>query len=357
MQVCGGHKYVDLKDLVFYARTSKSKDLRDKAYSVLGLADPEIYTLYPDYRAPVKDVYKGVARALASQSLDFLSACQNPERHHGLPSRAPNLADDWKAIPFESKGNYIHACGDPKRLPECGFDEANDILVVKGYRLDVLLTVSEAAVKKDNTDQQLATICGNWMKMTLVDSDSDLTSQQHSRTPNYKFNDDDWRECFELKSLGNPDTISDTFRPDAPNLRGSTIFDDPRFRVARGLLLPEGFEFKETPERPLRNFRRFGFGRRFGLSKGGDVGLVPAHARPGDLTCIFYGASFPYILRSIGDQYVVVGEACKSLLFLYQIRLTHEKSQSNDNLSDLPAYIKGNRMPTTDDMLIDFTLI
>lgn len=172
----GGNRdrYADMKDLVFYARTSKSTDLSDKAFSVLGLADIEIYNLRPDYRAPVKEVHKGLARALASQSLGFLNACQNPDRRHGLPSCAPNLADDWKAIPFFSNVN-IHACVDSKRLPDCVFDEANDILVVKGYRLDVLLTVSEAAVHKDDTDEQLATICENWMNIKPSVSNNNLT--------------------------------------------------------------------------------------------------------------------------------------------------------------------------------------
>lgn len=94
-----------------------------------------------------------------------------------------------------------------------------------------------------------------------------------------------------------------------------------------------------------------------GLSKSGEVGLVPADARPGDLMCMFCGASFPYILRSIDEQYVVVGEACKSLLSQYQTCVRHETSKLNDNLADLPAYAYSLRRPITDNLLVDFTLI
>lgn len=73
--------------------------------------------------------------------------------------------------------------------------------------------------------------------------------------------------------------------------------------------------------------------------------------------CMFCGASFPYVLWSIGEHYVVIGEACKSLFSRYRTRVTYETSKSDDHLSDLPAYLNGNKRPFTENILVDFTLI
>lgn len=65
---------------------------------MLGLADPEISNLRPDYRLSLHETLIAAARCVISKnlSLDLLSACQNPDRLHGLPSWVPNLLDDWK---------------------------------------------------------------------------------------------------------------------------------------------------------------------------------------------------------------------------------------------------------------------
>lgn len=98
-QVRRGDEYVDFKDLIFHTRLCRSTDPRDKVFALLGLADPEDHKLEADYHLPVQETYKAAARSLisATESLDLLSACQNPERLHGLPSWVPNLQDNWKA--------------------------------------------------------------------------------------------------------------------------------------------------------------------------------------------------------------------------------------------------------------------
>lgn len=52
-------------------------------------------------------------------------------------------------------------------------------------------------------------------------------------------------------------------------------------------------------------------GRRFFATSRGQIGLGPAHTKPGDLICVFYGGDTPYILRKdpAADTFEFIGEA------------------------------------------------
>jgi hypothetical protein len=40
------------------------------------------------------------------------------------------------------------------------------------------------------------------------------------------------------------------------------------------------------------------------------VGLTPAHSRPGDIVCIIFGVTVPFVLRDVGKgEYQLIGEA------------------------------------------------
>jgi hypothetical protein len=66
--------------------------------------------------------------------------------------------------------------------------------------------------------------------------------------------------------------------------------------------------------------RRYGVGRRIGLTANGRVGIFPGDTRSGDIIVFLDGVSYPYILRKTEDpsqrqdRFVVVGEACESLI-------------------------------------------
>jgi hydrogenase/urease accessory protein HupE len=40
----------------------------------------------------------------------------------------------------------------------------------------------------------------------------------------------------------------------------------------------------------------------------GLMGMAPPHVEPGDLICVFFGARVPFILRSSGLFYTLIGE-------------------------------------------------
>lgn len=50
--------------------------------------------------------------------------------------------------------------------------------------------------------------------------------------------------------------------------------------------------------------------RKLFLSIDGHVGLAPSNSKPGDLICIIFGATGPFILRpSANEKFELVGEA------------------------------------------------
>lgn len=92
----------------------------------------------------------------------------------------------------------------------------------------------------------------------------------------------------------------------------------PEVRFARSLLLPDDLKTRGHAYIGIHKYlRKFGVGRRLGLSKTGILGLVPTDAQQGDEICLLNGASFPYLLRKTGKHYVIVGEACKLAFVFY----------------------------------------
>jgi hypothetical protein len=64
-----------------------------------------------------------------------------------------------------------------------------------------------------------------------------------------------------------------------------------------------------TDESPYEPFMRFLHTRRPYISTTGFVGLLPQHAKPGDVIYIFLGGRTPYVLRAREDKYhTLVGE-------------------------------------------------
>ncbi len=50
-------------------------------------------------------------------------------------------------------------------------------------------------------------------------------------------------------------------------------------------------------------------GRRFMVTQAGRMGLIPKHAKEGDVVAILIGCRVPIILRSVAGYYSVIGDA------------------------------------------------
>lgn len=304
-----GKTYTPLANLLFHSRTSKATDLRDKVFSLLGLADPEVYEVAADYRMPLSDVYTNTMRAILSSpdKLEIFSACQNPEGRHGLPSWVPNLADEWKAQPFPS------SVRTRARKPDTILNKDGRILRVKGFRHGFVGSLSDTVIQDGDSTEQLQRVYTAW-KQFAANGVQPGSKYTHSVFFG-KQNDEYWLELLSIGTIYSKDL---KYQETAEGLKLRPD-QEPHFytggldlRLVKALLLPRTFAGNSSPYARIHlALRNFGPGRRFGFAKDGDIGLFPQDAREGDLIVVLYGASFPYVIREQGEHYVLVGEACK----------------------------------------------
>ena len=339
------NKFHNLGDLMFWTRSCKATDLRDKLFSIIGLANPEIHGIKPDYRLSLDDLMKRAARSIIEdkKSLDHLRWCQNPERRNGIPSWVPDVVDEWKAWPFEPLP-YTHNY----RNTDYTFDENNpDILRISGRYSDSIRLLGGNIIQQDSTIEQLETQFSSWKSFaseapvpgTMAAELKKLYMEEirkgelvHGKPPGGTY-DSDWAS-FLYSSTRYIEAVQDDLRGSKSDKAwasflslGHDHYDEQRFerekelpldrvgdRFFKGLLLPDHFLTKDVPHRSVHRYlRRFGVGRRLGITTVGMLILVPGDAREGDMICEFRSANFPLLLRKQDEHHLLVGEACKSL--------------------------------------------
>ncbi len=159
-----GSGWIPLVDLLRHARGAQATVPLDKVFSVLGLADPEIYKLTPDYRLTTRDLYVKTAVSIVSHTrrLDILSLGQNPERRNGLPSWVPNLLDGWKANPFPRDKAKTSTGITGLAEAVATFSESNEKLSAKGWHYDEVESFSEDIVHMNDSNEALLSLYLKW---------------------------------------------------------------------------------------------------------------------------------------------------------------------------------------------------
>ncbi|OAG44225.1 hypothetical protein AYO21_01682 [Fonsecaea monophora] len=331
-----GHMFLPLHDLLLHARHCKATDLRDKVYSMLGLADPEIYLLRADYRLPLTEVLKEAARSILPQKkgLRLLGACQNHERRHDLPSWVPNLVDDWKYRPLQADdGSHYISVGEPS----VAFDQ--DTMLVKGFIFDSVTALCETVVPRGATTGETDQVYRAWQHYAEEAEDAgqiDVGGSQYGIRHGFRRQ----RDTFWVNFLSTDRTASGYLRYSQDNDNtasgGTTLLSEREeglqmqylglnLKLAQSYLLPASSEKSLHPLRPIRAaLKKYGVGRRLGIcAKHKTLVLLPGDAEPGDAIAVFRGATFPYVLRKTPgaprrhgdmseqpqDEYVLVGEA------------------------------------------------
>ncbi|OAP60486.1 hypothetical protein AYL99_05488 [Fonsecaea erecta] len=318
-----GRSFLPLHELLLHSRHCKATDLRDKVYSMLGLADPEVYLLRADYRLSLPEVLKLAARTILPQKkgLRLLGTCQNHERRHDLPSWVPNLIDDWKYRPFEADDarHYISTAE-----PSVEFDR--DTLLVKGFIFDSVTTVCDNVVPHSATTEQIDEVYRSWQQFAEQAHESghiDVGGHQYGA----KYGLHEKKDMFWVNFLSTDRMASRYLRYSQDD--NTTLLAEREeglkmqyiglnLKLAQSYLLPASSEPSLHPLRPIRAaLKKFGVGRRLGICAGQKTpALLPGDAVPGDVVAVFRGATFPYVLRKLAgteessaDQYVLVGEA------------------------------------------------
>jgi hypothetical protein len=310
--VSNGDKFASLSEVLAISRGSKATDPRDMVYAVLGMADPEVYRLTPDYRSSVREVYVAAAKAALlgrdRHSIKLLNVCQNPERRNTLPSWTPNLTENWTTFPFETNDIFRGIGGT---VPTIKFE--GESLFIKGFHTDEIECISDV-VKSDDDNARLDAILVKW-KATVSDAsknkklsyqdkhiiDAGLLGMKPERA---------WIEVLSLMA----DSASDLLYNDQGQITNEAeptkLLDSPNIRLAEAYI---GLEPEQAPrsQRRLRaTMRKYCVGRRLFSSKKGTIGLAPGDAMVGDSIAVFLGADFPHVLRKIEEgKYAIVSDA------------------------------------------------
>ncbi|KAH6667995.1 heterokaryon incompatibility protein-domain-containing protein [Halenospora varia] len=315
--------YMGLKDLLFQTRACDATDLRDKVFSMLGLVDPEIYSIRPDYRLSLHETIVSAAQCIISttQSLDLMSACQNSKRLHGLPSWAPNLLDDWKCQPFEttiaqSWVQDMRGATDFVFVFEGG---GECILRTKGRKGGKIVTISDDSPNPFDSLTKLDELYAKWKNFVRI-SCKKLKYKKNSHEmevmeSNFLSKESD-KWWLWLISGWNDIAYEFRYADD-----GRTLLPDegPAYnqdqKMVESVLLPSvdhETAVQVTGKKKIyENIRKYGIGRTVAILEGGHVAFVPKDSMVGDDYCSFRNTSFAYVLRKQkGTRYAVVGEAC-----------------------------------------------
>ncbi|KAK4935187.1 hypothetical protein LTR10_023718 [Elasticomyces elasticus] len=250
-----GNSFVALPELIISARYCKATETRDKLFSMLGLADPEIYQIHADYRL--------------------------------------SLVEQDSEVAFDG-----------------------DALLVKGFVFDTIVDLCETIVTPDASFEQIDHIHQSWQ--VFFEQRLDDLTVAYGPIPS-RVREEKERMWMDFLTTDNSASRFIKCADDGSLLpeREEQLklqYMGLNLKLARSYLLPADFEGGLHPQRRVRAaLKKFGPGRQLGLcaNKTKAMILLPGDARPGDVVAIFRGATFPYILRKCieGEEYVLVGEA------------------------------------------------
>jgi len=294
-----GDNYIDLSTLLFHARACRATDLRDKVFGVLGLADPNVYELAVDYRLPIRDVFLKAATAIISKTgrLDILSAAQNIDRVHSLPSWAPNLKDPWKAQPFPIDDLTKHLL--VRKPASWQINASGKVLTVKGRIYGYIQRLSDQVAKSTDSNHELHQVFCAW---------KEFAGPLWQANPEERFSD-----LGDLKSPGER-IIARLLLVNLPTegLFGNRPQPQVDVIYSKSFLVPDNWIERQISNPSVQGgMRRYGVGRRVGHCRRGKVGLFPEDAQEGDIIVHLHGANNPYVLRKQKGGCLLVGDASR----------------------------------------------
>ena len=297
-------------------RQAKATDPRDKLYSLLGvcreeqalprllrggfimaetgqslLLDLDIRVKYEkDYT--LGEAYRGATRYIIRETkhLEILSACQNPNRSHGIPSWTPDWSTPRVNGPLvvpDTWGRIYAASGDE----ELSFtqDPTTDELILKGVLVNKIKMVGPVRTGSfgDIQDEcvNLAMSCAKAKPDgTRIESGEAVPRDAHCE-------------------YGTGERIVDAF------VRTCVVDRIEEYRLQPGEHIdPQLSEDKDHRVRYQLARMDATENRRFAVTDFGWMGLVPMEAEAGDQVVAFAGADVLFVLRAMGGWYVIVGE-------------------------------------------------
>jgi hypothetical protein len=307
-----GSQWVQLGKLILDVRGCEATDARDMVYSVIGMADPGVFSIVPDYREGLHDAYITAAKQALCQGmdLDILAACQNPERKHGLPSWVPNLADRWRYLPFDARRHQWAKTN--KRFAEVQVQ--GDILVLKGEIVDDINWVSPRMVDYASTAAQMENVYRSWLDLVetaLAHCEWPHILRGYRHTTNEASQNNAHEYWIPFLSVWRDNGTHSVERyadrlwqQQHPKQLGSRYQTPLNHNLARSYLLPANYTAAALhPNRRVHMAMLTNcVGRRFCITRRGMVALVPEDAKFGLQIAVFRGSPFQYVIGQPDHQ-------------------------------------------------------
>jgi hypothetical protein len=306
-------------------RFRKATNPRDKIYGVLGLdVDDTSNLVQTDYTLAVEEVYETFVHSLLNhtKNLNVLSHLRTDQQTNlKLPSFVPDWTLDlndlgdldlsawtsrWHALEF-----YNAASGT-----QVEFNSRPGILALRGVVVDTVKTTAVNTIDSIQQADARSSASNNFIDelqrtaaVPSLDEDDGLIKRQafwlamiaecqpHLGAMPNQFDEAQsahkMSEFYERLS----DIDMDLYEGYEQLLR--TVKD----KVSLGNQVPQAFFLIDVALAAAHE------GRKFMMTQEGRMGLVPTHAREGDVVAVLTGGHVPIILRPKEGHYTVVGDA------------------------------------------------
>jgi hypothetical protein len=290
---------ISLRDILEYFRVVLVTKPQDRLFSALSLADDIPPGTFPAvYEKSLPELYKDVVMYYINHSdvpLDVLGPCEAKLEAASLPSDFSSWVPQWNEFspttffhkttfcPAGTRTNLYNAsrvaAGEQEVLQMSRTPTVNgSTLAVFGIQIGSLSTVLE--LTDASVYQNTAEVVNEW-----VPTDFDSV---------YAFTQETKLEAFLRTMVADLEGLE---RVTNPRRGGKAEWDSERHCLATG-----------ADDRDVRVSCIYTRNRRFAYTEQGYMCLVSAQAQVGDIVFVLAGGSMPFVLRSHGCDYFLVGE-------------------------------------------------
>jgi len=278
-------------ELLHLTHFLKATDPRDRVYALIALARKEDHVLLPDYSISMTQMLRGMVRHLIEVDKN-LAVLSGNRRLRNDP------AEDWTSwVPDPEQ--YINAKRDDWRPEATPFKACTSITPAITFSDDLrLLTVRGMIIGR------ISTVIGP----VDVDTFPGLASK-------------DLAQSAMMQCLGQLEQFASSLSKSRRETFWRTLVMDSEEREHGQRKYPApkkiGVWFDTMLDSPsgvaeasMRFYSQVGITQRcFYTTSSGEMGLGPFDTRPGDLVTMLYGGQFFYILREVGEHYILVGDS------------------------------------------------
>jgi hypothetical protein len=305
-------------------RFRKATDPRDKIYGLLGLdTDDTTEHVRMDYTQSVEEVYEDFlySHLIHTKKLDILSHLRTDRRSNlKLPSFVPDWSLNLSDLSIAEMMQWSVRCGileiyNAAAGAQLEFKTRPGILAIKGVIIDAIKMIATNSIHEKHQATPPHSASNDYLDEYLAMAAVPPREKDDGLIRRQAF----WlamvAECKPLvRETRNPLEVQPTIKLSESYGRLNNI----------PVEVFEGYEayLRTLGDASIRNSKIpdvlypidvaadiAQIGRRFMVTQGGRMGLVPPHAQEGDVVAVLTGGHVPIILRPRDGYHTVVGDA------------------------------------------------